>query len=137
MTLSLNDFKNFFKYYKEEAHQTRAIETLYIALPEELKASEALWVKQYRKQDTEAPVEPPVGVLLDVPYYSQRDNYRDSSRTCFSSSCAMALVESVPGSISGDDEYVRTVFSIGDTQRLGSCRTCQVWCRGCFYSKRK
>ncbi|QIN97113.1 endolysin [Synechococcus phage S-H34] len=115
MTLSLNDFKNFFKYYNEEAHQTKAIETLYGALPVELKADEAVWVKQYRNKAAEAPVEPAEGVLLDVPYYSQRDNYRDGSRTCFSSSCAMALVEAKPGSISGDDDYVRTVFSIGDT----------------------
>ncbi|QBP06191.1 endolysin [Synechococcus phage S-B68] len=52
---------------------------------------------------------------LPVPYYSQRDNYRDASRTCFSSSCAMLLQYLSPGSISGDDDYVETVFSIGDS----------------------
>lgn len=52
---------------------------------------------------------------LNVPYYSQRDNYRDADRTCFSSACAMALKYLIPGSISSDDQYIRTVFSIGDT----------------------
>ena len=113
MTLSLNDFKNFFKYYNEEAHQIKAIETLYEALPEDLKAEVALWVKQYRNEATEALAGLSEEVLLDVPYYSQRDNYRDSDRTCFSSACAMALASVKPGSISGDDDYVRTVFSTG------------------------
>jgi GH24 family phage-related lysozyme (muramidase) len=55
------------------------------------------------------------GVLLNVPYQSQRDNYRDANRTCFSSSCAMAAMYLRPGCISGDDEYIRKVFAIGDT----------------------
>jgi hypothetical protein len=53
--------------------------------------------------------------VLKVPYYSQRDNYRDSSRTCFSSSCAMLLKYMKPSSINNDDDYIRTVFTIGDT----------------------
>tara|TARA_B100000427_G_scaffold281005_1_gene251968 strand:+ start:355 stop:1167 length:813 start_codon:yes stop_codon:yes gene_type:complete len=55
---------------------------------------------------------------LDTKYYSQRDNFRDSSRTCFSSSCAMLLETIKPGTLQGergDDEYIKTVFSIGDT----------------------
>lgn len=57
-------------------------------------------------------------VTLRVPYFPQRDNYRDAYRTCFSSSCAM-LVEflrpgTLPGS-KGDDTYIRKVFSYGDT----------------------
>ena len=52
---------------------------------------------------------------LPVIYMSQRDNYRDASRTCFSSSCAMMLKFLVPTSISGDDEYLHTVFSFGDS----------------------
>lgn len=52
---------------------------------------------------------------LQVPYFSQRDNYRDSWRTCFSSSSAMALKSVMSEAISGDDEYIETVFSIGDT----------------------
>jgi len=53
--------------------------------------------------------------LLDVPYQSQRDNYRDASRTCFSSSCAMAVMYLKPGLIKDDNEYVRKVFAIGDS----------------------
>lgn len=52
---------------------------------------------------------------LQVPYYSQRDNARGASRTCFSSSVAMALKSIRPDAITGDDEYIETVFSIGDT----------------------
>ena len=54
-------------------------------------------------------------IKLDVPYYSQRDNYRDANRTCFSSSCAMLLSALKPEAISNDDDYIRTVFEIGDT----------------------
>jgi hypothetical protein len=46
---------------------------------------------------------------------SQRDNYRDASRTCFSSSCAMMLKFLKPTSIKNDDDYIRTVFSFGDS----------------------
>ena len=52
---------------------------------------------------------------LTTPYFSQRDNYRDALRTCFSSSVAMALKTVRPDSITGDDDYLETVFSIGDT----------------------
>jgi GH24 family phage-related lysozyme (muramidase) len=53
--------------------------------------------------------------MLDVPYYSQRDNQRDPGRTCFSSTCAMLLSYLKPGIISGDDQYIKTVFEYGDT----------------------
>lgn len=53
--------------------------------------------------------------ILNVPYYSQRDNYRDRDRTCFSSTNAMALKFIKPSAISGDDDYIRTVFTLGDT----------------------
>jgi len=52
---------------------------------------------------------------LATPYQSQRDNYRDANRTCFSSSCAMLLMTLKPGAIHSDDDYIKTVFSIGDT----------------------
>lgn len=58
------------------------------------------------------------GVVLDTRFFSQRDNYRDAGRTCFSSSCAMLLETLKPGTLPGergDDKYVQTVFSIGDT----------------------
>jgi lysozyme len=55
---------------------------------------------------------------LDVRYFSQRDNYRDASRTCFSSSCAMLVEHMKPGTLpgdKGDDKYVQRVFEYGDT----------------------
>jgi hypothetical protein len=55
------------------------------------------------------------GVKLDVPYQSQRDNYRDASRTCFSSSCAMLVMALKPGKIKNDNEYVAEVFKRGDS----------------------
>lgn len=57
----------------------------------------------------------PSKLILDIPYFSQRDNSRDPSRTCFSSSCAMMLKGLKPSSIKNDDEYVATVFKHGDT----------------------
>lgn len=57
----------------------------------------------------------PTKLVLEVPYYSQRDNYRDASRTCFSSSCAMLLKYLKPDAIKNDDEYIKTVFNLGDT----------------------
>lgn len=61
--------------------------------------------------------DPPASVprVLKVPYYSQRDNQIDPMRTCFSSSCAMLLKFLKPSSISGDDEYIKTVYTYGDT----------------------
>ena len=56
---------------------------------------------------------------LPVPYQSQRDNYRDANRTCFSSSCAMLLMTLKPNAIHSDDDYIKTVFSIGDTTEAG------------------
>lgn len=61
------------------------------------------------------PVRPTPPPVLDVPYYSQRDNKKDPQRTCFSSSCAMMLKYLKPDSIKNDDEYINTVFSYGDT----------------------
>lgn len=58
---------------------------------------------------------PTDNLVLDVPYFSQRDNARDPLRTCFSSSCAMLLKYIKPKSINSDDDYIKTVFSIGDT----------------------
>ncbi len=57
----------------------------------------------------------PKDIILNVPYYSQRDNQRDPMRTCFSSSCAMLLKYLKPNSITSDDQYINTVFKYGDT----------------------
>jgi hypothetical protein len=81
------------------------------ALDPALLTDEANWVKIYRTQ-------PAVGAVLNVPYFSQRDNYRDASRTCFSSSCAMLTETLKPGTLpgaKGDDKYVEQVFKRGDS----------------------
>ena len=54
-------------------------------------------------------------VHLNVPYFSQRDNYREADRTCFSSACAMLLKYLNPAIINFDDDYIREVFRHGDT----------------------
>jgi GH24 family phage-related lysozyme (muramidase) len=59
------------------------------------------------------------GKVLNVPYYSQRDNVTQGSdnwtRTCFSSSCAMLAKFLKPGSITGDDDYISKRRKFGDT----------------------
>ena len=83
-----------------------------LALKPELLTDGANWVRIYRSDSTNVPGVPSV---LNVPYYSQRDNYRDASRTCFSSSCAMLCKFLKPTSIKGDDDYIKEVFKRGDT----------------------
>ena len=81
------------------------------ALDPSLLTDEANWVRIHRTQ-------PAVGSVLNVPYFSQRDNYRDAARTCFSSSCAMLTEFLKPGTLpgaKGDDKYIQYVFSIGDS----------------------
>lgn len=68
-----------------------------------------------KPEDNSPPYVHPTKLLLNVPYYSQRDNAKDPMRTCFSSSCAMMLKGLKPNSISNDDEYISTVFRHGDT----------------------
>lgn len=67
-----------------------------------------------------APPKPATDGVLKVPYYSQLDNKTQPHRTCFSSSCAMLLKYLKPNSISGDDQYIDTVFKFGDTTEPAS-----------------
>jgi hypothetical protein len=105
-------FRDFIKFYDESnPKHVAAFDELYaraLKLDASLMTDEANWVRIYRTDPN------PTGIL-NVPYYSQRDNYRDASRTCFSSSCAMLCKFLKPNSIKGDDDYIRYVFSIGDT----------------------
>ena len=113
--LELADWLNFFRYYKNAQHQRQAIELLYEEMADELLDESQMWVKVYRNKVNPKDYRPNYSKRLDVPYFSQRDNYRDASRTCFSSSCAMALKTLKPSSITGDNDYVRKVFNTGDT----------------------
>jgi len=59
---------------------------------------------------------------LAVPYFNQVDNYTQAHRTCNSSSCAMCLAFLRPGSITGDDEYLKKLITgqFGDTTDHGA-----------------
>ena len=59
--MSINLFKNFFKYYNAEPHQVEAIELLFESLPEELKDENHPWVRKYRglKEEAKQPVKSP------------------------------------------------------------------------------
>ena len=68
--ISKSDFKNFFKYYKEESQQVAGVELLYNAMRDVLKDDTHNWIKTYRtKPEVETSNNP-----LDVPYQSQNDN---------------------------------------------------------------
>jgi GH24 family phage-related lysozyme (muramidase) len=112
------DLHNFFKHY--DANNPKHVEGVEILekiliskLPEEMQDT-STWVKTFRsKAEKQATM-----ILENVPWFPQTDNYRDAERTCNSSMCAMALEYFKPGTLKGpkgDDEYVRKVFSIGDT----------------------
>ena len=48
--ITIEGFKNFFKYYNAEEHQQIAIEILYDSLPPELLSNESEWICKYRNQ---------------------------------------------------------------------------------------
>ena len=85
--MKFDDFLNFFKYYSDKPHQKEAIKILYDELDPKLKDDMTEWVRTYRKKEETTPST--TSVVCHTPYFSQRDNYRDASRTCFSSSCAL------------------------------------------------
>ena len=108
------DLHKFFQFFSEKnANHVAAVNQLQKEIPAELLDDNAAWVVKYREKPP-APKE----INLNVPYYNQVDNYRDASRTCNSSSCAMCLEFLKPGTLhgtKGDDAYIQKVFSIGDT----------------------
>ena len=115
--ITVEEFRNFFKYYKDEEHQRRAIETLY----KELECtccdhlgSDSDWIKQYRQQDAPVTEVSSGDVLLKVPYQSQLDNESGTGyRECFSSSCAMVAM--YYGKVTNDDEYNLVRAKYGDS----------------------
>lgn len=104
-------FLDFVKYF-DESNPNHVKGMLMIAdiLGPSWLNDDAAWVKTYR-----SPVKPTGNGILDVPYFSQRDNYRDANRTCFSSSCAMLCKFLRPNAIKNDDDYIKEVFKRGDT----------------------
>jgi hypothetical protein len=112
------DLHNFFKFYDEKnPKHVSAVEKLEVNLAEkipQLLEDDSDWVKEFRIPNTP----PKTEGVLDVPWFPQTDNYRDAQRTCNSSSCAMCLEYFKPGTLKGpkgDDEYIRKIFSVGDT----------------------
>ena len=61
--LSLDDFKNFFRFFADEAHQQEALGLLYEAMPASLLESDTNWVVKYREtppapEPTPGPITP-------------------------------------------------------------------------------
>jgi len=107
--ISKQDFKNFFKYYKEESQQVAGVEILYEQMRDVLKSDEHDWITTYRSKPAVDSSNP-----LDVPYQSQNDNASGTGyRECFSSSCAM--VSMFYGKIANDDAYNLVRQKYGDS----------------------
>jgi uncharacterized protein YvpB len=98
--------------FAKEQHQIEAWEWLQGTLS---PATLELFFTKYRTKNDQKPIVAGKLNPLPVQYMSQRDNYRDASRTCFSSSCAMLLKFLKPNSIKTDDDYIKVVFNYGDT----------------------
>jgi hypothetical protein len=112
------DLHNFFRHYDHTLPRHRAaidelVKVLEAKAPELLQDS-SNWVRLYRSPSTPSK---PSGILLNVPWYPQTDNYTLPDSTCNSSACAMCLEYLKPGSLpagpKGDDIYLRKVLSIG------------------------
>jgi predicted chitinase len=86
----------------------------------ELLEDNANWVRIYRAPDE---VAKPSGILLNVPWFPQTDNFTLPDSTCNSSACAMCLEFLKPGSLPpgprGDDAYLRKVLAIGSSTDHG------------------
>jgi hypothetical protein len=112
------DLHNFFRHYDHTLPRHRAaidelVKVLEVKAPELLQDSSS-WVRLYRSPSTPPK---PSGILLNVPWYPQTDNFTLPDSTCNSSACAMCLEFLKPGSLpagpKGDDAYLRKVLAIG------------------------
>jgi len=63
--ITVEDFKNFFKYYEGQSHQQRAVEELYRNLDLASKDNDADWIQTYRTPD-KAPAGKPVGGIVSA-----------------------------------------------------------------------
>jgi hypothetical protein len=112
------DLHNFFRYYDHTLPRHRAaVDDLVRVLEQkapELLIDSANWVRIYRSPSTPPK---PSGILLNVPWYPQTDNFTLPDSTCNSSACAMCLEFLKPGSLppgpKGDDAYLRRVLAVG------------------------
>ena len=110
--ITVEEFRNFFKYYRGEEHQQNAIEILYDELKKKTKESDSLWIETYRNKPDENKNDN--NIVLDVKYQSQLDNASGyGGRECFSSSCAMVAM--YYGKVKNDDHYNIVRSKYGDT----------------------
>jgi hypothetical protein len=112
MSIKLSEAADFFKGLP---HQIDAFNWLQDQVSSSVLETFASKYRDGSKQETSKPPVQTQQHCLPVLYMSQRDNYRDASRTCFSSSCAMLLKYLKPNSIKNDDDYLKVVFSYGDS----------------------
>ena len=73
--ITVEEFRNFFKYYKGEEHQQRAIEMLYEEIDcmfADHLAEDVAWIQQYRTPD-KAPAGEPVGGVV-TPFLMEQLN---------------------------------------------------------------
>ena len=61
--ITVEEFKNFFKYYKSLEHQQLGIETLYGELEPWLLENDAEWIQEYREQTPQPTPEPSKGIV--------------------------------------------------------------------------
>ena len=87
--LTLEGFKNFFKYYNQEEHQIKAIETLYGDIPNELLDESSEWITQYRNKaepETESSDWPiskvQMGLIMNCSTESISDSLMDDFARC-------------------------------------------------------
>ncbi len=110
--ITVEEFRNFFKYYRGEEHQQNAIEILYDELKKKTKENDSLWIETYRNKPDENKNDN--NIVLDVKYQSQLDNASGyGGRECFSSSCAMVAM--YYGKVKNDDHYNIVRSKYGDT----------------------
>ncbi len=70
--------------------------------------------------DIESTESPAVPRVLNVPYYSQRDNYVNALSTCYSSANAMLVKYLKPDAIASDDQYLKTVYKYGESEEASA-----------------
>ena len=88
--LTLEGFKNFFKYYNQESHQIKGVEILYGDIPDELLDESTEWIKQYRNQVEEPEPEEEqwpiskvqMGLIMDCSTASIPDSLMDDFAHC-------------------------------------------------------
>jgi len=110
MSTSIINLRQVCKFYKDLPNQNKALDYLQENISSEVLTSFAdLWrQKEISTNKTSTN-------KLEVPYYSQLDNYINPHTTCNSSSNAMALKFLLPDSIKSDDEYLSKVLSYGES----------------------